>query len=285
MSPNISIELERIISQALEEDCPEGDVTSEAIIKSNSVSTGKAIAKGDYVVSGMDVARAVYYYVDENIKFKGLVKDGDIVKKGTALFVVKGATRSILLAERTALNLVGHMTGIATRTNVFVKLVRGTKAVILDTRKTLPGLRAIEKLAVLHGGGKNHRFSLSDAVLLKENHIAAAGGIQKALLSFKRIKGRIKLEIEVRNIAELKEAISSTLLPDVVMLDNMNPTEVKKAVQITKRKVKLEASGGISEKNIRSYARTGVDYISLGTITHSVNNADISFLLDTVKGG
>ncbi len=276
---------QKIISLAIKEDCPNGDVTSDNSISSNSISSGKAIAKGDYVVSGIDAAKAVYNYVDKNIKFKALVKDGAIVKKGKPLFTVKGKTRSILLAERTALNLVGHMTGIATKTNNFVKMVKGTKAVILDTRKTLPGLRAIEKLAVTHGGGKNHRFSLSDAVLLKENHVAAAGGIKKALLAFKKYKGKIKIEIEVRDLSELKEALASKVLPDVVMLDNMSPKETKKAVLLVKRKFKLESSGGITEKNIKEYAKTGVDFISLGAITHSVNTADISFLLNTVKGG
>lgn len=285
MSPKMNADLERLISQAIQEDCPDGDVTSDTVIGVGSISTGKAVAKGDYIISGMDVAKAVYYYVDENIKFNGFVKDGAIVKKGQALFTVKGSTRSILLAERTVLNLLGHMTGIATRTNTFVKMVRGTKAIILDTRKTLPGLRSIEKLAVTHGGGKNHRFSLSDAVLLKENHIAAAGGIKNALLSFKKIKGKIKLEIEVRDITELKEVLGSKMLPDVVMLDNMSPKDTKKAVQLAKKSFKLESSGGITEKNIKEYARAGVDYISLGAITHSVNNADISFLLNTVKRG
>jgi len=285
MLQKMDAQLEKIISTAIEEDCPNGDITSETVIRPNSISSGKAIAKGDYIVSGIDVAKAVYYYVDENIKFKALVKDGAAVKKGTALFVVRGETHSVLLAERTALNFVGHMTGIATKTNKFVKMVKGTKAVILDTRKTLPGLRIIEKLAVTHGGGENHRFSLSDAVLLKENHIAAAGGIKKALMACKKHKGKVKIEIEVRDVLELKEVLSSTLLPDVVMLDNMNPKETKKAVQLVKRKFKLESSGGITEKNIKEYAKAGVDFISLGTITHSVDNADISFLLDKVKGG
>jgi len=276
-------QLEKIISLAIEEDCPDGDITSENVICSNSISSGKALAKGDYIVSGMCVAGAVYYYVDENIKFKALVKDGTAVKKGTSLFTVKGKTSSLLLAERTVLNLVGHMTGIATKTNKLVKMVKGTRAVILDTRKTLPGLRIIEKLAVTHGGGKNHRFSLSDAVLLKENHVAAAGGIKKALLAFKKNKGKVKIEIEVRTLSELKEVLNSKVLPDVVMLDNMSPKETRKAVLLAKRKVKLESSGGITEKNVKEYAEAGVDFISLGTITHSVNNADISFLLDTVK--
>jgi nicotinate-nucleotide pyrophosphorylase (carboxylating) len=284
MLPKMNDYLETLISQAIKEDCPNGDVTSETTIKPNSISTGKAIAKGSYIVSGIEIAKAVYYYVDENIKFKPFVKDGEAVKKGQILFSVKGRTQSILLAERTALNLMGHMTGIATKTNTFVKMVKGTRATILDTRKTLPGLRAIEKLAVIHGGGKNHRFSLSDAVLLKENHVAAAGGIKQALLSFKKMKGKIKIEIEVRNINELKEVLLSKVVPDVVMLDNMSPKDTKKAVLLTKRKFKLESSGGITEKNIKEYAKAGVDYISLGAITHSVSNADISFLLDTAKG-
>jgi len=280
MLPKMDVHLEDLISKALEEDCPEGDITSTAVIAANSMSEGKAIAKGNYVVSGIEVAKAVYYYVDENIRFKSFVKDGAIVKKGKILFSVKGKTRSLLLAERTVLNLVAHMTGIATRTRSFVNMMKGTKAIILDTRKTLPGLRMIEKLAVTHGGGKNHRFSLSDAVLLKENHVAAAGGIKKALVSFKKIKGKVKLEIEVRDLAELKEAMGSSVLPDVVMLDNMSPKDTKKAVQLAKRKFKLESSGGITEKNIKEYAKAGVDYISLGAITHSVQAADISFLLD-----
>ena len=278
---------EALISQAIKEDAPSGDITSNTVIPETTFASGKAIAKGDYVVSGIDIAREVYKYVDSSVVFNSDVKDGQQIKKGAILFTVKGKARSILLAERTALNIMGHMMGIATKTKHFVDMVKGTRTTILDTRKTTPGIRSIEKLAVTHGGGQNHRFSLSDAVLLKENHIAAAGGIARSLLMFKELKKKdpnLKIEIEVRDLQELNDALTCEFTPDVVMLDNMLPADTKKAVTLVNNKFKLESSGGITEGTIKDYAATGVDYISLGTITHSVNNADISFLLDSVKG-
>lgn len=274
-----------LIKKALAEDISNGDISSDAVIPKNLKAKGRVISKGDYVVSGIDIAKAAYWFVDKKIKFKTKYKNGALVKKGKILFEVHGAVSSLLKSERTVLNIISHMMGVATRTKYFVDKVKNTKVTILDTRKTLPGLRAIQKLAVTHGGGKNHRMSLSDAVLLKENHIAAGGGIKASLKKIKYLKDKkIKIEIEVRNLNELKLALSAAVKPDVIMLDNMNLKQTKEAVRLAKGKVKLESSGGIHEKNITGYARTGIDFISLGTLTHSAKSADLSFILDAVKG-
>jgi len=284
MSRNISGEISDLIKTALSEDVPHGDISSDAVIPKNLKAKGAVRSKGDYVVSGIDVAKKTYSIVDKNIKFKTKYKNGQIVEKGSILFEVYGSVHSLLKAERTVLNIISHMMGIATRTKHFVDMVKGTGAVILDTRKTLPGLRTMQKLAVTHGGGKNHRMSLSDAVLLKENHVSAGGGIKESLKKIKKLKDKkIKIEIEVRNLKELKLALGSKTRPDVIMLDNMSVGETKDAVRLAKGRVKLESSGNIDERNIKKYAGTGVDFISLGTLTHSVKGADLSFILDAVK--
>lgn len=272
--------LTELIRTAFIEDLPNGDVTCDAVVPAGMLANGTVVAKGDYVVSGIEIAEFCYIGIDKGIKFSTTFRDGERIMKGQTLFNVSGDAASLLKVERTVLNIVSHMMGIATRTASFVELVKGTNAVILDTRKTLPGLRSIQKLAVLHGGGVNHRSSLSEAVLIKENHIAAAGSIKKALQAVKDLK--VKKEIEVRSLDELKEVLDSGVKMDIVMLDNMGPEDVKKAVSINNGRVKLEVSGGINESNIRAYAEAGADLISIGALTHSVKSADLSFLFEGV---
>jgi nicotinate-nucleotide pyrophosphorylase (carboxylating) len=279
-------DISRIVRTALLEDAPCGDITSNTTVSKDTKAQGHVISRGSYIVSGIDVARQVYLHVDKKIKFTPFFKNGQMVKKGQKLYSVKGNARSILLAERTALNIISHMMGVATRTRKFVELVKGTGAVVLDTRKTVPGIRILQRLAVKDGGGRNHRYSLSDAVLVKENHIMMCGGIKKVLHKLNGLKGlgKIKTEIEVRDLDELNEILNSKFKPDVVMLDNMTPATVKKAVAMNRNmksgRVKLEVSGGVNEKTIRAYAKTGVDHISLGTLTHNVQSADLSFLFE-----
>ncbi|MCX6113506.1 MAG: carboxylating nicotinate-nucleotide diphosphorylase, partial [Proteobacteria bacterium] len=243
----------KIIATAIKEDVPCGDITSRHTVPIKAGAEGYAISRDDYVVSGIDIARMIYLHVDNNIKFKSFFKNGQFIKKGQKLYSVKGNARSILLAERTVLNIIGHMMGIATKTRKFVRLVKGTKTKILDTRKTVPGIRILQRLAVKDGGAFNHRFSLSDAVLVKENHISICGGIKKVLKKLSHLKN-IRTEIEIRNLDELNEILGSKFQPDIIMLDNMSPAMVKKAVKINKKRVKLEVSGGVNEKTIRTYA-------------------------------
>ena len=273
----LSCDVSNIIANAIREDVPCGDITSEHTVPTKMDAEGYVISRGDYIVSGIDIVKMVYLYIDKGIKFKPFFKNGQVIKKGQKLYFVKGNARSILLAERTALNIVGHMMGIATKTKKFVDLVKGTKIKILDTRKTTPGIRTLQRRAVKDGGASNHRFSLSDAVLVKENHVLMCGGIKRVLNNLSHLKNT-KTEIEVRSISELNEILKSKFKPNVVMLDNMSPTMVKEAVKINKGRVKLEVSGGVNEKTIQAYAKTGADYISLGALTHTVQNADLSFL-------
>ena len=274
---HLSHDISSIIANAIREDAPCGDITSVSTVPTKMEAEGFVISRGSYIVSGIDVVKMVYIHIDNKIKFKSSFKNGQGLKKGQILYSVKGNARSILLAERTALNIVGHMMGIATRTRKFVDLVKGTKVKILDTRKTTPGIRLLQRRAVKDGGASNHRFSLSDAVLVKENHVLMCGGIKKVLNNLSHLK-KIKTEVEVRTLSELKEILSSKFKPDIVMLDNMSLKMVKEAVKINKSTVKIEVSGGVNEKTIRDYAETGIDYISLGTLTHTVQSADLSFL-------
>lgn len=270
----------KLIKIAFKEDLPKGDVTCRRLVPKGLCANGHVIAKGDYIVSGIEVAKLCYQVLDSKVRFETFFRDGDAIKQGQTLFKVSGNARSLLKAERTVLNIVSHMMGVATKTRSIVDVVKGTNAVILDTRKTLPGLRGIQKMAVVHGGGTNHRWSLSDAVLVKENHIACAGGVEKAVSLLKGVK--LKKEIEVRTLGELGKVLNSDVKMDVVMLDNMTPTQVKDAVQLVGGKIKLEVSGGINETNIRAYAEAGADFISIGSLTHSVQSADLSFLFEGV---
>lgn len=264
-----------LIKSALKEDINYIDITTDNLIPQEQEGEAKFLAKAEGVLCGIDVALRVFTLIQPDFQYEVFIKDGEYVKKGDIIATVKGRTRTILKGERTALNLLQHMSGIATMTNKIVKIVEGTNASIADTRKTLPGLRPIQKYAVTVGGGKNHRYNLSDAAMLKDNHVDAGGGITGAVKKLRSKLGHMaKVELEVRNLDELREALSVDV--DVIMLDNMDNETMKKAVEITNGKALLEASGGITEETIRGVAETGVDIISIGALTHSVKAFDIS---------
>lgn len=264
-----------LIKSALKEDINYIDITTDNLIPDDQEGEARFLAKAEGVLCGIDVALRVFTLIQPDFQYEVFIKDGEYVKKGDIIATVKGKTRTILKGERTALNLLQHMSGIATMTNKIVKIVEGTNASIADTRKTLPGLRPIQKYAVTVGGGKNHRYNLSDAAMLKDNHVDAGGGITGAVKKLRSKLGHMaKVELEVRNLDELREALSVDV--DVIMLDNMDNETMKKAVEITNGKALLEASGGITEETIRGVAETGVDIISIGALTHSVKAFDIS---------
>ena len=262
-----------LIKRALAEDLDGGeDITSVATVSGSERVIADFVARRDGVIAGIDMARAVL----EEVGLKDIsvfVQDGDAVSVGKVLMSVRGDTRAILLAERTALNFLGHLGGIATLTNTWVKAVAGTSCKVRDTRKTTPGMRVLEKYAVRMGGGTNHRMSLSDAALIKDNHIAAAGGVQEA---FSRVRAQFptaEIEIEVDNLEQLAEVLP--LKPDLILLDNMNPALCRKAVEVVAGQCKLEASGGISLESAKEFAQTGVDYLAIGALTHSAPVLDI----------
>ncbi|MDY4812732.1 MAG: carboxylating nicotinate-nucleotide diphosphorylase [Ruminococcus sp.] len=267
--------VDNLIKSALKEDINYIDITTDNLIPQEQEGEARFLAKAEGVLCGIDVALRVFTLIQPDFQYEVFIKDGEYVKKGDIIATVKGRTRTILKGERTALNLLQHMSGIATMTNKIVKIVEGTNASIADTRKTLPGLRPIQKYAVTVGGGKNHRYNLSDAAMLKDNHVDAGGGITGAVKKLRSKLGHMaKVELEVRNLDELREALSVDV--DVIMLDNMDNETMKKAVEITNGKALLEASGGITEETIRGVAETGVDIISIGALTHSVKAFDIS---------
>ncbi len=267
--------IDNIINTALAEDINYIDVTTDNLIPDDHTSEAYFIAKDSGVLCGIDVAARVFDLAGGNVEKEILLRDGAEVKKGDYIAFFRGSTKTLLKGERTALNLIQHMSGIATATNKCVKLVEGTRASIADTRKTLPGLRALQKYAVTVGGGKNHRFNLSDGAMLKDNHIDAYGSITGAVTALRKKAGHmLKIEVEVRNLEELEEALANKC--EVIMLDNMTDEEMKKAVEITDGRALLEASGNVTLENIRQKALTGVDIISLGALTHSVQCFDIS---------
>jgi nicotinate-nucleotide pyrophosphorylase (carboxylating) len=272
-----------MIKKAIKEDMGKnGDITTDSIIPEKQ--KGKAVlkAKADGIISGLEIFEDTFFYVDKDLKIETFFKDGDGIVKGDIVAVIKGRLNSILKAERTALNFIQRMSGISTLANQFVKAVEGTNAKILDTRKTLPGFRTLDKYAVKMGGAENHRMGLFDMFLIKDNHIAAAGSITKAVdkaLDYKKQKClRSKIEVEVKNIAEFKEALE--LKVDWIMLDNMKSEEILKCVKINKGRKKLEISGNVTIETIRKLAETGVDYISSGSLTHSVKAMDLSLLVE-----
>lgn len=281
---NMFSHIDKTLINALKEDLGSGDVTTAALIPIDHVSEALLIAKGDIVLAGLPVAERVFQLVDNSLKFRALKKEGSLVRKGSIIARIKGKTASLLIAERTALNILQRMSGIATLTNEYIKAVRGVKVDITDTRKTAPGLRFFDKYAVSMGGGRNHRYGLYDGVLIKDNHIAAAGGVGKAV-KMARLKAHhlLKIEVEVRNIAEVSEALSAGA--DVIMLDNMDVKLMKKAVGIIRLKnpdALIEASGNMNLGNIREVAETGVDLISVGALTHSAPAADLSLQIRSV---
>jgi len=267
--------VDEIIRNGLKEDINNIDLTTDNLVDDEKMCRAYMIAKEDGVIAGLHVVKRVFETLDDNIKVNFKVKDGDKVKEGSKVAEIEGKTRAILKGERLALNLIQRMSGIATTANRYSELVKDYPVKIVDTRKTTPGLRILEKYAVRIGGCCNHRYNLSEAVMLKDNHIKVAGGIREAILKIKkRIPFTVKVEVEVESIEELKEAIEVGV--DIVMLDNMNLKEMKEAVKIGKGKVILEASGGITEESLVEVAKTGVDIISMGALTHSVNAMDIS---------
>lgn len=271
MTKNNSIQ--ELIKTALKEDIGKGDVTTKLVLPQKKNVTAAIIAKEKGVLAGINIAQQVFYTLDKKLKFLAKQRDGNRIAPNTTIALVSGDARSILTAERTALNFMQHLSGIATTTSKYVSAVKGTKAQILDTRKTIPGLRTLEKYAVRVSGGRNHRFGLDYMILIKANHIKTAGGIEPALLSAKKgNRKRLKLEIEVKNLGEVKTALS--LNARLIMLDNMGLKEMRKAVRLGK--AKFEASGGINLRNVRKVAKTGVDYISVGALTHSAPALDIS---------
>lgn len=267
--------VDNLIKTALLEDINYVDITTDYLIPEDQENEAKFLAKADGVLCGIEVALRVFTLIQPDFQYEVFIHDGEKVKKGDIIAKIKGKTRTILKGERTALNLLQHMSGISSMTNRIVKIVEGTNASIADTRKTLPGMRPLQKYAVTVGGGKNHRFNLSDAAMLKDNHIDAGGGITNAVTKLRTKLGHMaKVELEVRTLDELREALSVDV--DVIMLDNMDNDTMREAVKIADGKALLEASGGITEETIRGVAETGVDIISIGALTHSVKAFDIS---------
>ena len=264
-----------LIKKALTEDINYIDSTTDLLIPEDSVSDAYFVSKADGVVAGLDVAARVFTLLDPRVSVKFLVNDGAKVTKGEKIATIHGPTRAMLKAERTSLNLLQHMSGIATYTRKCVELVEGTKASIADTRKTLPGLRPLQKYAVTLGGGRNHRFNLTDAAMLKDNHIDAYGGITAAVNELRKKAGHmLQIEVEARTLDDVKEALECGV--DVIMLDNMSTADMKAACELVNGRAKTEASGNVTLENIRAVAETGVDIISLGALTHSVTAFDIS---------
>jgi len=266
--------IDKIIKNALDEDIGEGDITSFLTIGDDEKTSMAFVSRENIVVCGLDIIARLFEIFDSKIEFSPLKKDGEIAKNGEKIATVSGSAKSILTTERTALNLLQHLCGIATKTHEYVEAIKGTNAKILDTRKTTPCLRVLEKYAVRTGGGQNHRMRLDDGILIKDNHIHIAGGIKEALIKAKEGNNKgLKIEIECDTLEQLSQAIEAGA--DIILLDNMSAEDLKEAVSISGGKVKLEASGGITLENINEIAKTGVDFISVGAITHSARNVDI----------
>ncbi|MDD2273554.1 MAG: carboxylating nicotinate-nucleotide diphosphorylase [Desulfuromonadaceae bacterium] len=273
------ITIDRLIEQALLEDIHTGDITTLAVVPGARPASARLIAKENMVVAGLSTAARVFSKLDPDIRFEACLNDGEKAAVGTVLATVHGEAAQLLMGERVALNLLQRMCGIATLTTSFVEAVTGTKARIVDTRKTTPGLRQLEKYAVRVGGGINHRTGLYDGVLIKENHIAAAGGITEAIRRARAyIPHTLKIEIETETLAQVDEALTAGA--DIIMLDNMSLDEMRTAVATIGHRALVEASGGVNLERVRAIAETGVDIISVGALTHSPRAMDISMLLD-----
>jgi len=268
--------LERVVQAALGEDVGAGDVTTEATVDQDALGAAELLVREPGVVCGLGVAEAVFRALDPEVGFERLVEEGAIVDRPTPVALVTGPERAILTGERTALNFLGRLSGVATLTRRYVDAVAGTGVAILDTRKTTPGLRALEKHAVACGGGCNHRFGLDDAVLVKDNHLRAAGSVHEAV---ERVRATTDLpvEIECDTLEQVTEALAAGA--DAILLDNMTPDEVRAAVGLAGGRARLEASGGVTLENVRAIAETGVDEISVGALTHSARSLDVSLEL------
>ena len=272
-------ELDLIIKNAIREDIGDGDHTSLSCIPSSATGKAKLLVKDNGIIAGVEFAKQVFYYVDKDLEVDTFINDGDKVKYGDVVFHVSGKSQSILMAERLVLNAMQRMSAIATKTAFFADLLKGTKTKVLDTRKTTPGIRALEKWAVKIGGGENHRFALYDMVMIKDNHIDFAGGITAAITKTKKYLEEknidIKIIVEARSLEEIKEILSVDGVYRI-LIDNFNYEDTRKAVALIGNKCLTESSGGINEKTIRKYAECGVDFISSGALTHSVYNLDLS---------
>lgn len=267
--------IDDLIKNAIKEDINYIDVATDYLLDENETSEAYFVAKAEGVLCGIDVAMRVFALLDDTFSCTVYKKDGDAVKKGDLIAEFKGKTVRLLKGERTALNLIQHMSGIATITNICVKEIEGTSSTIADTRKTLPGLRSLQKYAVTCGGGKNHRYNLSDCAMLKDNHIDAKGGITPAVKALReKIGHTVKIEVETRTLDEVKEALSAGA--DIIMLDNMSNETMQEAVKLVNGKALLEASGNLTKERLRSVAELGVDILSIGALTHSVEAFDIS---------
>ena len=271
-------EINEIIKNAFAEDLGEGDITTEATIPKSLKAKGVFLVKQNGVVAGFEIVKKVFEYIDKDLVFEKLFKDGDKVQNKTIIATVEGKAASILTCERTALNFFQRMSGIATSANQFAEKIKHTKAKIVDTRKTVPGLRIIDKMAVNLSGCSNHRFGLYDMFLIKDNHIAAAGSIKKAINACKvynqKNEKNFKVEVETTNLKEVEEALACS--PDIIMLDNFELSEMQKAVKLINNKCQIEASGMVNMDTVKEIAETGVDFISVGALTHSVKALDIS---------
>ena len=272
-------ELELIIANAIREDVGDGDHSSLACIPNTAQGKAKLLVKDNGIIAGVEFAKMIFKYVDANLQVEVLIEDGEAVKQGDIVFFVSGSSQSILKSERLVLNTMQRMSAIATKTKEFVALLQGTKTKILDTRKTTPGIRAIEKWAVKIGGGENHRFALYDMIMLKDNHIDFAGGISQAILKTKNYlianNKELKIIVEARNLDEVKQILEVGGVYRI-LLDNFDYETTKQAVQLIDSQCLTESSGNINEKTIRRYAECGVDYISSGALTHSIYNMDLS---------
>lgn len=271
--------LKGFIQSALDEDLGEGDHSSLATIPSNIVKRAKLLVKDDGILAGVHLAQSIFHQFDKDLKVDVLLKDGMPIKKGDIAFTVEGPARSILTTERLVLNCMQRMSAIATKTQHFTELIKGTKAKLLDTRKTTPNFRLLEKWAVLIGGGFNHRIGLFDMVMLKDNHVDMAGGVREAIIRTKdylRARNKnLKIEIETRSLEEVRQVIEVGGV-DIIMLDNMDTQTMKTAVAMIDGKFQTEASGGITQETIRSIANCGIDFISVGALTHSIQSLDLS---------
>lgn len=271
-------QISSVVKLALREDIGNGDVTTQCIVPAEVTLTGRFIAREPGVIAGLEVVKETFSQVDDRVQLTFRFTDSESVERGDIIMMVKGPGRAVISGERVALNFLQRMSGIATLTRRFVEAVQGTSAVILDTRKTVPGLRVLDKWAVRLGGGQNHRFDLSDASLIKENHIAAVGGISEAVARVQKgDKEKRPIEVEVKTMDELRETLELSI--DRIMLDNMSLEDMREAVQLCNGRIPLEASGNITLENVAAIAATGVDYISIGMLTHSVQALDITFLL------
>jgi nicotinate-nucleotide pyrophosphorylase (carboxylating) len=269
--------LERIVHAALAEDIGDGDVTTEATVPADAVGTAAILVKEPGVVCGLRAVEATFRALDPEIAFEAFAHDGDVVEAPAVVARVSGSQRAILTGERVALNFLGRLSGIATLTRQYVDAVSGTAAAVLDTRKTTPGLRALEKYAVASGGGRNHRFGLDDAVLIKDNHLRAAGSISDAVELVRRASGGLPVEVECDTLEQVAEAVEAGV--DAILLDNMTPHELREAVLLVDGRSRLEASGGVTLETIHAVAETGVDEISVGALTHSARSLDVSLEL------